>query len=172
MQPTRRTHGSAAEWRPRRESVVAKMATAGAEGGDPPEHYRVPAGPQGDDKSIFAASMEGYMRTIRRSRLPSRSSWSRNDHEDGGPTIQVPTAEFAAPLASIRVQRITHHGKTDRRLICGRGSKVDPIGADSDRPAHHVKKVFRRVGRRHRFARMGRGIFSSASHPLWWWGPP
>ena len=26
------------------------------------------------------------------------SSWSRNDHEDGGPTIQLPAAEAAAPF--------------------------------------------------------------------------
>ena len=29
------------------------------------------------------------------------SSWSRDDHEDGGPTIQLPAAEPAAPLTVI-----------------------------------------------------------------------
>ena len=32
------------------------------------------------------------------------SSWSRDDHEDGGPTIQLPAAEPAAPLASVYLQ--------------------------------------------------------------------
>ena len=30
------------------------------------------------------------------------SSWSRDDHEDGGPTIQLPAAQPAAPLTCLR----------------------------------------------------------------------
>jgi hypothetical protein len=41
------------------------------------------------------------MRTIHRTSLPTRVPRSRNDHEDGGPTIQLPAAEPAAPLASV-----------------------------------------------------------------------
>jgi hypothetical protein len=33
------------------------------------------------------------MRTIRGPSLPIGSSWSRDDHEDGGPTIQMPAAD-------------------------------------------------------------------------------
>jgi hypothetical protein len=41
------------------------MARAGAEDGDHPERRRVPAGPQGEEKSSFAANTERDMRTIR-----------------------------------------------------------------------------------------------------------
>ena len=34
------------------------------------------------------------------------SSWSRDDHEDGGPTIRLPAAEPAAPLTLSTCDRV------------------------------------------------------------------
>jgi hypothetical protein len=38
------------------------------------------------------------MRTIREPSVATGSSWSRDDHEDGGPTIQMPAAEARRTL--------------------------------------------------------------------------
>ena len=51
------------------------------------------------------------------------SSWSRNDHEDGGPTIQLPAAEAAAPFRRLTPDSIARH-RQGSRPSTGRGART------------------------------------------------
>jgi hypothetical protein len=49
------------------------------------------------------------------------SPWSRNDHEDGGPTIQLPAAEARCTLCSLSYRRVYVSQRDYRRTIACSG---------------------------------------------------
>ena len=47
------------------------------------------------------------------------SSWSRDDHEDGGPTIQLPAAEPAAPLTCLPAAEYSRRSTAAQKFRSG-----------------------------------------------------
>ena len=112
-------------WRDARQSIAGRMGARASVGRDeiratPRDVFRMPCD---DDRWDSVETSEGPTRRRSANRACQlASSWSRNDHEDGGPTIQLPAAEARCTLRSLSCVQYTRLGPFARTVALQRGS--------------------------------------------------
>ena len=109
-------------WRDARQSTLPQKSNQLSATNSRDPSRRIPDACD-DDRWDCAETSEGPTRRRSANRACQlASSWSRSDHEDGGPTIQLPAAEARCTLRSLSCVQYTRLGPFARTVAVQRGS--------------------------------------------------